>query len=146
MLGSKPSNSRRILLPIMILIMGGAVAIWASRQETQKLDEIRELVTDLCQDSARGLDLTSRLPTADGLINRGLNSALEAVCRGLDQDAQLLEVIVASGDGPDFSDGAATHHALVSIGGVDRLGLRIACAEDRILIIGYWRPIGAAGG
>jgi hypothetical protein len=131
---------RRLLLPVLILIVGGALAVWAARRESGRLEEIQRQATELCQSAAAGSDLTPRLLTADPLLDGQLGPILQHICEPLKDHPQALEVIAFSGDAPGFSDGSATHHTIIRIAGSDRLTLRIVFENDDLLIIGYALP------
>jgi hypothetical protein len=131
---------RRLLLPLLILIVGGALAIWAAQRESGRIEAIERLATDLCRSAAAGSDLTHRLLTADPLLDGQLAPTLERICEPLKNNPQSLEVIASSGDAPGFSDGSATHHAIIRIAGAERLTLRLVFEDDEVLIVGYALP------
>ena len=131
---------RRLLLPLLILIVGGALAIWAARRESGRIEAIERLATDLCRSAAAGADVTPRLLTADPLLARQLAPVLERICEPLKDSSQSLEVLASSSDAPGFSDGSATHHAIIRIAGADRLTLRFVFEDEGVLIVGYALP------
>jgi len=131
---------RRLLLPVLILIVGGALALWAAQRENRRIEAIERLATDLCQSAAAGSDLMHRLLTADPLLDGQLAPILQRICEPLKDNPQSLEVIALSGDAPSFSDGSATHHAIIRIAGADRLTLRLIFENDNPLIVGYALP------
>ena len=125
---------------MLILIVGGALAIWAARRESGRIEAIERLATDLCQSAAAGADLIGRVPAADPLLARQLAPVLKRICEPLKDNPQSLEVIASTGDAPSFSDGTATHHAIIRIAGADRLTLRLVVKDDNFLIVGYALP------
>jgi len=133
-------NPRRIILPALIVLVAIILVIWAPRREARRLDDISQRITELCDAVAHDPDLTSRLPVADPLLARRLAPMLHSLCEPLRDNPRALEVTAASGDAPGFADDAAAYHAVIRIGGVHRLTLRLAYEDDRLLIIGYALP------
>ncbi|MDY7110027.1 MAG: hypothetical protein SYC29_15455 [Planctomycetota bacterium] len=131
---------RRLLPPLFILIVGGVLAIWASQREAGRLEAVEQLAADLCRSAAAGADLTGRVPTSNPLLSGALIPVLHSVCEPLRDDPEPLEVIASSGDAPNFSDGLATHHAIIRIAGAERLTLRFVFDEGDPLIVGYALP------
>jgi len=131
---------RRLLLPVLILIVGGTLTLWAAQRENRRIEAIERLATELCQSAAAGADVPHRLPTADPLLARRLAPVLKRICEPLKDNPQSLEVIASSSDAPGFSDGSATHHAIIRIAGADRLTLRLIFENDNLLIVGYALP------
>jgi hypothetical protein len=131
---------RRLLLPLLILIVGGALAIWAAQREAERLKTIRLLTAELCRSAAAGEDLTGRIPAFDPLLSGALIPVLRSVCEPLRDDPRSLQVIASSGDAPGFSDGLASHYAIIRIDGSDRLTLRFVFDGNAPLIVGYALP------
>jgi hypothetical protein len=129
---------RRLLLPLLILIVGGALAVWAARRESGRIEAIERLATELCQSAAA--DLTGRVPAADPLLAGQLAPILQRICEPLKGNPRSLEVIASSSDAPGFSEGSATHHAIIRIAGADRLIFRLVFENDNPLIVGYALP------
>jgi hypothetical protein len=122
------------------------LAIWASQREAGRLAAVERLVADLCRSAAAGADLTGRVPAADPLLAGAVVPVLRSVCRPLREDPQSLEVIASSGDAAGFSDGLATHHAIIRIAGADGLTLRFIFHDDEPVIVGYALPAATEAG
>jgi len=139
MLYPRSTGSRRLVMPLVILIVGGSLAIWAAQRENQKLNDIRLFVTALCSDVARGDDVTARIQSG-GYTVPGLEESLHLVCDGLAEYPGLLTVVVEGGDTSGLGNSLTTHHATIRVAEIDRLGLRLIVQGDDIQIIGYWFP------
>lgn len=128
--------ARRYVFPIIILIVAFGLFYINQRREAAEAREIRVLLIDLCE-AARGDELsTDRMPAVDPLLGPTLVEAFHEAC---DVEGDI-DVAVAGGEPSHRSDGPASHHAIIRIAGAERLGLRLATPDDRIVILGYWRP------
>ena len=121
---------RRIGMPLVILLVGLALAVWSARRQVRQNQEIHHLVVEVCDDVSAG-----RKPTSiDPLISRTLISTLQPIV----EDATPLTVVVRPGD--TDQRGSATHTAMLSLDGRDVLRLRVVHRgriEDAV-IIGFW--------
>ena len=131
---------RRLIMPAIILLVGGGVAIWASQRERDRMGRMERHVEEFCAMAAAGEGLVDRLNTADGLLNGPISEALREACAGAAGQTGAISVTVAPGDGPEVRDGRATHAAVIRVDGVERLGLWLTVENDEILITGFWLP------
>jgi hypothetical protein len=144
--GFNPQPSRRRwLMPVAILLVGGAIAWWASAREKQRMHAVESRVRAICDSLAKGRDLVGEInadnPAAEGVVIDALRRAL-----GGRDDAELVQIRVVSGD--TFSERAgsaanlATHTAVLHMDGIELLALRARCDDpnDPVKIIGYVVP------
>lgn len=144
--GFNPQSSRRRwLMPVVILLVGGAIAWWASARETQRMHAVESRVKAICDSLAKGRELVGEVnpdnPAAESVVIDALRRAI-----GGRDDAELVQIRVVSGD--TFSERAgsaanlATHTAVLHMGDVNLLALRVRCDDpnDPVLVIGYVVP------
>ena len=137
------SKLRRWLWPAIVLLVAGAIAVWAMRREAARMAAVEQQVRDICIAIGEDRDVT-------GLLNRD-NSAVEQQTlrelRGVidsRETASVIRVRVTPGDtelaGPSATP--ATHTAMIMIGDQEWLGLRIRCADaaSPITILGCFDP------
>jgi hypothetical protein len=130
---ARVSLRRRLFMPALILIVGGALAVWGSQRQTQRQTEIRQMVLALCETARAKGDVRALVPTADPSLDVMLNAALVEVCAA--DELEAIDVSVRSGDLPGQK--GATHVATISVLGVDRLALRMSDHDQRPVIIGF---------
>lgn len=146
MAGFNPQSSRRRwLMPVVILVVGGAIAWWASARETRRMHAVESCVKAICDSLAKGRDLVGEInpdnPAAESVVIDALRRAI-----GGRDDAELVQVRVVSGD--TFGERAgsaanlATHTAVLHMDDVDLLALRVRCDDpsDPVRVIGYVVP------
>ena len=141
----QPSRSRRWLFVALILLVGGAIAWWASARETRRLRSVEDQVQTICHDLAQNVDLTKRVNEKNPIVAERVLAEMRRVLSGRD-DASLVQVKVISGDAR--ADGAgsvatpATHTAILHMGDVELLALRIHCddPDKPIQVLGYVTP------
>ena len=132
-------------MPVVILLVGGAIAWWASARETQRMRSVEGQAQSICRDFARNQDLTGRLNAANPAIEQRVLEEMRRVLGGRD-DADLVQVKVVSGDARADWTGSrstpATHTAILHMDDVELLALRIHCdAPDKpIIVLGYVTP------
>jgi hypothetical protein len=127
---------RRYIYPIIIVIVAIGLFYLNEQREAAKQREIRILLLDL-GDAARAGDLAAdRIPAVDPLLAPSLVKAFRDAC----SNDGTMTVEVRKGEPPHRPHGPASHYAILRIAGIDRLGLRLATPDDRIVILGYWRP------
>lgn len=130
-------------MPLVILLIAGALAVWATTREATRSDQAQRFVTQLCRDIAADRDATGRTNLSDAFAERRIVEAIKAVCPSPDSMSSL-DVTIRPGDVSE--DGTflrkATHTAILARDGVELLGLRILHEGDEndILILGYWTP------
>jgi hypothetical protein len=129
--------ARRWVTPMIILIIGGGLTYWASRAELARSEDIRHMVEDLCLTASRGEDLTHRLPTSNGAINRPLNDLLRACTEPLAGQLDRLQVVVTPGPEPGLGEKQTQFNATIRIDGHDRLTLQVTREDDFFIITGY---------
>jgi len=141
----QPSRSRRWMIAALILLAGGAVAWWASARETQKMRSVEAQVQTICRDLAQNVDLTSRVNAQNPIVAERVLQEMRRVLSGRD-DASLVQVNVISGDARADRAGSvatpATHTAILHMGDVELLALRIRCddPDKPIQVLGYVTP------
>lgn len=128
-------------MPLVVLLVAGALALWSGQRATDRSEEVRVLVRGLCEDAAAGRDPSALLAKTDPALARLLAERLrEAVETGAD----AIEIIVTAGDTPEAGTvpQEATHTAVIRVNGDDVLGLRVdhAGGSRDIAIIGLWTP------
>lgn len=139
----RSSRRRRWLGPLVIVLVAGAIAWWAAQRETSHMREVEQMVLRLCRDSGAGRDVADSMTTESKVVAAQLAKRIREICPTLD-DAMAVEVRVVSGDpsnaGSNHFIGTATHTAIIHIGDVDLLGLRINHQGDpgKIVILGYF--------
>ena len=141
-LNSQPAN-RRWLIPLIVLLVGGAIALWASSRETRRIQDIDQMITGLCHDIAAGSDVSARVDQATGAPNARLEAQLRQACSAPDA-LHSLDVHVTPGDYAQTGSfqGTATHTAIIRVAGIEVLGLRIRHNGfgKPIEILGYFKP------
>jgi hypothetical protein len=133
---------RRLVTPLVVLLVAVGVGWWATSERARKIDEVRRHIVQLVDAAARGRD-AGAVPGLDGPIGAEvvsrLRSALPGAAGGGDP---AYEVQVRPGPPRDLGAAAesATHHAVIHARGVPRLGLTVRHDGRRITIIGWWDP------
>lgn len=130
-------------MPLVILLIGGAIAVWSAARERYRSEVIRQQVAQLCQAAAEDEKLADRINPTSPAAARQIEQELKRVCTDL-QAVSLLEIEVIPGDDESAgrSQGLATHRAVLRMGDVPLLGLRVQyrSENDPIIIVGSWRP------
>ncbi|MHC4415131.1 MAG: hypothetical protein ACYS0G_07600 [Planctomycetota bacterium] len=135
--------ARRVVLPLVILAVAAALALWGSRAEAQRSEDVRRLLVALFNDVAAGRDPQPRLGGTDPVVAGPLISRLQAVCADPDGRPRTVDIEVQRGD---LVEGnlplRATHTAIVRLGGVEVMRLRLVhrSRPTEIVIIGFWTP------
>jgi hypothetical protein len=140
---SGSTRRNRWLWPIIVLLVGGALAIWGMQRESARMRAVESQVRQLCRNIAAGIDLTGTLnpenPTVDALAAAALREVLDSP-----EKADIIRVKVKPGDTPGGGpvNTRATHTAMLMIGDQDVLGLRIRCDDPHqpIAVLGVWQP------
>jgi len=129
-------------VPLIILAAAAAVAVWGTRNESRRTDDVRQYVLAICQDIANRRDLTSRLGRLDPFIATQMVDFLRVALNDLPPSLEGLEIQVRSGDDPEFGDGSATHTAMIRVKDRDTLALRIVHQDQGgdLGIVGIWWP------
>src|SRR4029434_3674525 len=106
------SRRRRLMFPLVILLIAGGIAGWNSYRETRRMEQIRQAIDILCDDVAQGVDVSARLDLMTPAPNPRLVEVFKSACGSPDL-ASTIEVKVTPGDLPDAGHfaGAATHIA-----------------------------------
>lgn len=135
-------HRRRVVVPLIILAAAAAVAVWGTRNESRRTDDVRQYVLAICQDIANQRDPTSRLGRLDPIVARPMVDSLRVALSELPPSLEGLEIHVRSGDDPEFGDGSATHTAMIRVRDRDTLGLRIIHQDQGgdLGIVGIWWP------
>ena len=135
-------HRRRIVVPLIILAAAAAVAVWGTRNESRRTDDVRQYVLAICQDIANRRDPTSRLGRLDPIVAKPMVDFLRVALSELPPGLEGLEIHVRSGDDPEFGDGSATHTAMIRVRDRDTLALRIVHQDQGgdLGIVGIWWP------
>ena len=135
-------HRRRIVVPLIILAAAAAVAVWGTRNESRRTNDVRQYVQAICQDIANRRDPTSRLGRLDPIVAKPMVDFLRVALSELPPGLEGLEIHVRSGDDPEFGDGSATHTAMIRVRDRDTLGLRIVHQDQGgdLGIVGIWWP------
>ncbi len=136
------ANPRLVIMPVVIVAVAAALAIWESQQTPQTTEQVRRMVQQVCYEIAHDGDATQQLAGTDPMVARPLRSRLRNL---LDEQAlDTLEIDVAAGDVDEIGSAQqpATHIAVIRVAGTERLGLRLLhSGEDApITVIGFWTP------
>lgn len=142
------SRRRALLMPLLILAVGCAVAWWSSLRHTREREEIGRTVTRLVQDVCAGRPVTLPIASAPAPGVPPLNDLLmEELGRACAEagSPDAIEVQVNVGDAPDVGQaaGTATHTAVIRVRNSDRvlLVLRVRrTGQGAIVIAGYVMP------
>src|SRR5262245_11703970 len=120
------ARRRRLLFPLIILLIAGGIAAWNSYRETRRMEQIRQAILGLCEDVAQGRDVSAQLDMLSPAPNPRLVEEFKSACGSPDL-ASSVDVKVTPGDLPDAGhfSGAATHVATLRSGDMDMLFLRI---------------------
>ncbi len=129
-------------MPVAIVAVAAALAVWGSQQSQRTTEQVRGMVQQVCYEMAHDGDATQQLAGTDPMVARPLCSRLRDL---LDEQAlDTLEIDVAAGDVDEIGPAQqpATHIAVIRVAGTERLGLRLLhSGEDaQITVIGFWTP------
>ena len=133
---SSATRRRRIIGPALIVLVGVALAIWASQRTTQQARDIHALVVGWCAAAARGEEPT--VPAETDFMSEQVAEAIALACRAVDPSLAALEVVVTPGDTANLHP-AIMHTALIRIGGTDKLELGFVVRGERYLVVGVQR-------
>ena len=126
----RTGHRRRWLVPIIILVFAGGLAVWSSREEARRQADIERFVQQLIE-LAGGSD--------DGLPPM-LPVQLDRIKLELAAGPTAASVDVTAGDVDWIGDPTATHTAMISLDGRPRLGLRLQHRDGVVHVVGYWLP------
>lgn len=137
---TRPSLWRVIGVPLVILLVAGALWVWESGRRAARIEQVRLFVEALVDEAAAGRDLAAALASSDPLLRRHLIEALDEATAG----GRTLRVSVSEGEAPQAGHPPepATHTAMIEAVGRPVLGLRLLHEGDSrpITVIGLWRP------
>jgi len=127
------------VMPVVILVAASGVSWWSAKQKSAVEQHVRNEVIQL-------IPLVRNNPAVIGrmVINQALCSPVEnslsAISSVWSGNRKDLLVTVTTGDDPNYGDGTATHVALVDVGNLPTVGLRIVCggADEPVFIAGVW--------
>jgi hypothetical protein len=139
---NRSSVMRRVVMPLLVVIIAGAVLIWGRQSEESDLRDVEEAVRTLCEEVYRS---PAGGPLPNSARQMGVRSSLVDLIHQVfdDHDWDQVRLHVQSGDTPaPFGDGRATHHAIIYISHQQRLGLRLVHrgGPDQVEVLGYWIP------
>lgn len=142
MTGTRRSPWRRLIFPVLILLI--AAVLWSTGQRSQTRDneEVRRFVRELCMTVVSGRSIDTMLRDSTAQVREHLPGALDQILQPpLDAELTELRVEVEPGDHPDYGNGTATHTAMIVINDVPMLGLRIKTGEPArpMRVLGYWK-------
>jgi hypothetical protein len=146
-----PGPGRRpLVFPLLILLVAMALWWWGSKQESRQDDQVRQFVTELCEQAAGRPTSRPYEPRDD--VDRLAIGKLGELLAGRTVDPGGLWIVVGGGEekgsdpfalrGSDPFSSPATHSAMIHLDGQTILGLRLALPGDSggIRIVGYWVP------
>ena len=130
-------------MPVVVLVVGGAIALWAMKRETARMRSVEAQVQTIVRYVGEGRDLGSTLdpgnPAAERLTIEQLKKAIDSP-----RTADIMRVRVTPGDTDRAGQAVrgGTHTAMLMIGDQEVLGLRIHCDDPNkpISVLGYWTP------
>lgn len=141
MIRNKTNWTRRLATSAVILIVAIVIAVWASRHERAKYENIRKCIDCLAQSYVAGGDPNMPPPCAgcDGMQS-ALKKLHSLVITIPDGQMNLFEVKVGPKGMSPFENSAASHEAMILVGGKLRLGLAVDATANQVYINGYWDP------
>ena len=134
-----PSNMRRYVGALIILIIAAGFSWWSAKAESRVTIHVQEEVIKLLplyQNNPKSIDSF----VVDSILRSTLINSLEEVRLKSSEHGGNLSVVVTVGDDKEFGDGTATHVAVFQINNEPIAGLRIICSSDSdpLLISGAW--------
>lgn len=130
-------------MPIVVLLVGGAIAFWGMTRETARMRSVEAQVQSIVRFVGEGRDLSGTLDPANPAAERLLIEQLKKAI-GSPQTADIIRVRVTPGDTDRAGQAVrgGTHTAMLMIGDQEILGLRIHCDDPNkpITVLGYWTP------
>jgi hypothetical protein len=135
----EPSRRRMLIMPLVILMAGGAIAYWTSVTRERSRRQVVDQVTQLVQDVCAGGDVTLPLDPAAAPVEPQILEELRKTCSA----GNALNIQASTGDAQHIgrTSGAATHLALVRSGEQVVLVLRVRVdADGRLTLLGYITP------
>ena len=130
-------------MPAIVLVVGGAFAIWGIQRENARISAIETQIRRYCTQTAGKVNLEGAFNPDNPTLDTQVGEALRSIIRNKD-DADAIRLNVRPGDA-DSADSAlprATHTATLMMGDQELLGLRIACddPDQPITVLGMWTP------
>ena len=127
------------VMPVLILVVAAGVSWWSAKQEGATEQHVRSEVIQLIPIVRNNPSVIERMVVNEALylpVEKSL-LAISSIWSGNRSD---LHVTVTVGDDPNYGDGTATHVALVDVGSLPTVGLRILCsgADKPMYIAGVW--------
>jgi len=140
--GQTPSVFRRLIMPLLIVVVAGGILIWGRQSEESNLRDVQEAVHDLCHELYHSPPGGSLPELARQMsVRRSVADRIHTAFGDADWDEVRIDV--RNGDtSPPFGDGHATHHAILYVAGQQRIGLRLVYRSDvdHVDVLGYWLP------
>lgn len=137
------ASRRRLLVPLIVLAVAAAIAVWASARETRRMNDVRQMVIQLVREVCSGQETSAALKSVDPVLRTQLAQALRSACARLDSPSEP-DIVVISGDRSQRGhlSSTATHTAMIRAEGSDILGFRLHHSGDssNMSILGYWIP------
>ncbi len=130
-------------MPAVVLVVGGAIAYWSSQRETRRMSSVQAQVQAICRKVGEGRDVTGLLnkgnPTVEAITLKRLQREINSPEAG---DAVTVRVTPGELSGAGQSMTPASHTAMLILGDVERLALRVQCddPDQPIIVIGYVEP------
>ena len=134
------SRARRIVMPLMILLVGGAIAVWVAQQERGEAGDVKRYVREICLAASRGEDVSSRLVVENRALRRPLARMIVTACAPLADDPEALDVDVATEVAGGIDRHRPIHSAQIEVNGHHVLTLLVVVVDDRIIVTGYEQP------
>jgi hypothetical protein len=127
-------------MPLIILLVGGAIAWWASQRDTAEVAAVRQYVQEICLAAGSGEDVTSRLVVEHGSLRRPLARLIRIACAPIEGDANRLDVDVTTEATGAIDQRLPPHTARVRVKGELVLTLHLVIVNENVSITGYDQP------
>jgi hypothetical protein len=125
-------------MPACILLVGAILTVWYSQRATVLTEVVHDHLLTLCENAARGDDITGQIQTGDTLMRMQFVQAIKQLTGGHTELLTNVRVDVQPGDVDTYSDGSASHVAYISLNNVPKLIVRVRCrSRGHVEIIGY---------
>ena len=132
---------RRIVPVGVVLLVAGAIMLWAQGQERERAASIERAVRGWAEAAARGDAGAAPLAVTDAVRTPVLDALADAEAAIF---ARPDGWSVSVGPAPAPGEGAATHHARLAVDGRERLVLLMATGDAGPVVLGFVQPPAAA--
>lgn len=129
-------RSKRSWLPaLVIIVVGVTITWWATARDQEQAGEIETMVRHMILTVATdgSIESVCEYPYIAGEVETRIRTLLMDV-----PDPGVFRVTVISGDVEGYGESRATHRAIISIGDLERLGLRVSATGKTPVVLGYF--------